>query len=217
MKIEVVESKENEMVFDITGVEPQVVNALRRTILGEVPVMAISEVTFYENDSVMPDEYVAHRLGMVPLTTDLKAYKPEDGNSVDFNLDEQGPKMVYSSDLKTGDPKVKPVSGKVPIAELLAGQRLRLEAKAVLGKGEDHARWQAGNAFYRNLAVEKKAAKPTMRVLAEGQAEEKEEYDPTGFRFTVETNGQMTPAETLEVAIDILKAKAEEMRELVKQ
>ena len=59
--------------------------------------------------------------------------------------------MVYSSDLKTNDVKIKPVSGKIPIIELKEGQRLRFEGKAVLGKGEDHAKWQVGNASYKYM------------------------------------------------------------------
>ncbi|MBN3037541.1 MAG: DNA-directed RNA polymerase subunit D [Candidatus Diapherotrites archaeon] len=160
MKMKVLENEPNKIVFLLEDSKPALANALRRVILGEVPVMAINEVTMYENTSVMFDEYVAHRLGMIPLTTDLKNYKKPGeccgGNcsscSVDFTIDETGPKSVHSSDMKTSDPKVKPVSGKIPIVDLDNGQRLRLEAKAVLGTGEEHARWQAGNAAYRSVS-----------------------------------------------------------------
>ncbi|MCD6522894.1 MAG: DNA-directed RNA polymerase subunit D [Candidatus Diapherotrites archaeon] len=157
MRVKVLESKPNKVKLHISGTKPVIVNSLRRAILGLVPAMAITEVNIYENTSVMFDEYIAHRLAMIPLTTDLKTYKmPEECEgggyntcSVDLSLDVSGPKMVYSSDLKTTDPKVKPVSGKIPIIELQPGQRLRLEAKATLGYPEEHVRWQVGNAAYR--------------------------------------------------------------------
>lgn len=159
MKIEVISNKPNEMQFIIKDSDPSMANALRRIILGEVPTMAITELSMYENSSALFDEYIAHRVGLIPLTSDLKTYKlPVDccgGNcntcSIEFSLDEGGPKMVYSSDLKTNDVKIKPVSGKIPIIELREGQRLRFEAKAVLGSGEQHAKWQVGNAAYKYM------------------------------------------------------------------
>ena len=157
MKVTVASHSGNNVTLVLEKTKPAVANALRRTFIAEVPVMGIKDTTFYENSSVMPDEYIAHRLAMVPLKTDLKSYNwTDDCNkgdyslcSVDLSVDETGPKTVYSSDIKTSDPKIKPVSGKIPIIVLMAGQRLRLEAKAVLGKGEEHVKWQVGLAGYK--------------------------------------------------------------------
>jgi len=161
MEVTVASNDDNKAILLLEKSEPALANAVRRTLLAEIPIMAVDTVTFYENTSVMPDEYVAHRIAMVPFKTDLKAYKrPEDccsGNcascSVDLTIDEAGPKMVYSSDIKTSDAKIKPVSGKIPIVELMPGQRLRLEAKAVLGRGEDHAKWKFGVASFKYAPV----------------------------------------------------------------
>lgn len=158
-KLNILKQEDNRIEFLLTGSEPAIANALRRTILAEVQIMAIEDVVIYENTSPMFDEYFAHRLGLIPLTTDLKSYKaPGDccgGNcsscSATLSIDESGPKTVYSSAIKTTDPKIKPVSGKIVIIELMEGQRLRVEAKAVLGRGEDHAKWQAGTASYKFL------------------------------------------------------------------
>ena len=163
MDVTVVSHEGNKAVLILEKTEPAVANAMRRTLMAEIPIMAIDEITFYENTAVMPDEYVAHRLAMVPLKTDLKGYKLPgdccDGNcsscSVDLTIDEAGPKMVYTSDIKTNDQKVKPVSGKIPIIELRAGQRLRLEAKAILGRGEAHAKWKLGLSSYKFFPVMK--------------------------------------------------------------
>ena len=163
MKVTVVSHDENKITLLLEKSKPAVANALRRTFIAEVPVMGIKDTTFYENSSVMPDEYIAHRLAMVPLKTDTKSYKwtadCSKGDyslcSVDLSIDEAGPKTVYSSDIKTGDPRIKPVSGKIPIITLMPGQRLRLEAKAVLGKGEEHAKWQVGLAGYKYFPVVK--------------------------------------------------------------
>ena len=74
MKIEVFERIQNENIdivrFVLEGVNVELANAFRRIILTEVPSMAVVEVLFVENDGVLYDEFLAHRLGLIPLTTD---------------------------------------------------------------------------------------------------------------------------------------------------
>jgi len=162
MKIENMKKVSDEtLTFTVKDSTPAFANALRRTMMAEIPVMAIDEVDIYENTSALFDEYIAHRLGLVPLTTDLKSYKlPGDccgGNcakcSVILTMDERGPGTVYSKDLKSKDKEVKPVEGKIPIMKLTEGQKLRLEAKAVLGKGEDHMKHQAALVTYKMMPI----------------------------------------------------------------
>lgn len=157
MKLKIGKEQDGVLNFVLEGSSTAFANALRRAIVGEVPVMAIESVDIYENTSSIFDEYIAHRLGLIPLTTDLKTYKsPAEccgGNcakcSVMLSLDEKGPGTVYSKSLKSKDQKVKPVENKIPIMKLTKTQKLRLEAKAVLGVGKDHARHQAGMCTYR--------------------------------------------------------------------
>ena len=59
--------KEREMELEITGIDASIANALRRIIISEIPTMAIEKVDMYMNTSVIPDEILAHRLGLVPL------------------------------------------------------------------------------------------------------------------------------------------------------
>ena len=56
--------------------------------------------------------------------------------------------IVYSKDLKSDDPDIKPVYDNIPIVKLAKGQRIVLEAYAKLGRGKDHIKWQPAIASY---------------------------------------------------------------------
>ncbi|MEM4397652.1 MAG: DNA-directed RNA polymerase subunit D, partial [Candidatus Woesearchaeota archaeon] len=75
MKIEILNEKDNKMSFLLKDSNPAYANALRRIMINEVPVMAIEEVEFKKNSSALYDEIIAHRLGLIPLTTDLSSYE----------------------------------------------------------------------------------------------------------------------------------------------
>jgi DNA-directed RNA polymerase subunit D len=118
--------------------------------------MAIDEVVIIENSSVLQDEIIAHRLGLIPLKTDLDGYnlpekcpcKSEFGCNlcrVSLTLDveaKEGTRTAYSSELISENPDIVPVSDKIPIVKLAKEQKLKLEAYAKLGKGKKHAKWQ---------------------------------------------------------------------------
>lgn len=145
MKLGPLESKkDNVLRFSIKDSSIKFANLLRRTIISQVPVLAIETVTFYENSGTIFDEYISHRIGLVPLTTPEKLKEEE----YVFVLDVKGPKKVYSGDLKPVEHEIKPAIDNIPIITLLEDQSLRLEAKAVLGIGKTHAKFQPGFAFY---------------------------------------------------------------------
>jgi DNA-directed RNA polymerase subunit D len=143
--------------FIITGSGPAFANALRRIILAEVPTIAIEEVIIIENTLPLFDEYIAHRLGLIPLNSDI-----DDLNMIDEcdNCDGAGcsqctvglgltresgqdaTETIYSSDLEASDPRVYAVNDNIPIMKMGKGQRLILEAIARFGTGKEHAKFQ---------------------------------------------------------------------------
>ena len=79
VEIEVLEKDEKNMRLLIRGVNVPFMNALRRIVLAEVPCMAVDEVVMLENSSILQDEIITHRLGLIPLKTDLDSYNlPEE-------------------------------------------------------------------------------------------------------------------------------------------
>ena len=116
-------------------------NAIRRAILEEVPTMAIENVEVKDNSSAFYDEIIAHRLGLIPLKTDLKSYtlpaicsckkKGCAKCQLKMILSIKGPCTVYAGDIKSKDPKINPVYPKMPIVKLIKGQKLDLEMTAV--------------------------------------------------------------------------------------
>ncbi len=131
-----------------------VLAALRRAVMQEVPTMAVDTLFILENNSVLYDEILAHRIAMIPLTSEkaLEKYKPpeqcvESGEGCTTRLylevknEDLDELTVYSRDLKPEDPDVKPVYDNIPIVILGKGQSIVAEAEARLGRGREHIKW----------------------------------------------------------------------------
>lgn len=162
MEIRVLKDNKDEgkLSFIIKGVDVSFANTIRRIITEEVPTMAIEDVEFRKNSSILYDEIVSHRLGLLPLKTDLKSYflpkdckcKGEGCARCELKMTlkpGKGSGVVYASDIKSKDTAIKPIYPKMPIVKLLKGQELELEATATLGRGMDHAKWVPAHVYYK--------------------------------------------------------------------
>ncbi|MFQ6124630.1 MAG: DNA-directed RNA polymerase subunit D [Candidatus Heimdallarchaeota archaeon] len=169
MELEILEKTPNLLKFRLEGLSAAFVNALRRVILEEVPVLAIDECIIIENSSVVFDEVLAHKLGLIPLHTDLDLLVPFDectcggtgcpSCSTMLTLEKEGSSngevvMVHSGDLIPQNPVLAPISEKIPLAPLRKGQKIVLEAIAKLGRGKYHAKWQpVATVAYKNIPI----------------------------------------------------------------
>ena len=152
--VEFIQGDDREARILVRGLTPAFANGLRRAMIADVPTLSIDTVRMVENSSVMFDEMIGLRLGLVPLTT------PDDfeyGDTVTLALDVEGPGTAYSGDLESSDPDVQPADENVPIIELKENpggenQRIELEADAVLDDAKTHAKQSGGVAVgYRHL------------------------------------------------------------------
>lgn len=200
------EDAEDRVSLQLDGVDRTYANAVRRFCLSEVPSMAIDDVVILENSSVLYDEILAHRLGMVPLKTDLERYilpeKCDCGTPLGCQkcrvllvLDasaQEKTRTVYSGDLVSEDREISPISASIPIVKLAPGQTVKLEAYARLGRGKEHAKWQPA----------------TISVLLDGKNED-------SFVLKVESSGVLRPKEIVTKAVEILEEKLKEMQKEV--
>ena len=190
MNIKVQENNEKVFKFSISGITESNANVLRRAAINSVKTFAIDSVTFYENTSPMFDEYIDHRIGLVPIVTPTSGYKDED--EILFTAEATGPITVYSKDLQSTDKEVRVASEGIPIIKLGTGQRIRIEGKARMGTASKHAKFQPGH-----VAVE-----------------------PTGddsFNFYIESFGQMPPKEIINKACDTIKERIKEVSKVAKK
>nr|GMD18327.1 DNA-directed RNA polymerases II, IV and V subunit 3 [Ipomoea batatas] len=170
-KIKIREVKDDYMKFELRETDASMANALRRVMIAEVPTIAIDLVEIECNSTVLNDEFIAHRLGLIPLTSERamsmrfsRDCDACDGDgqceycSVEFYLRVKcitdQTLDVTSKDLLSSDHTVVPVdysdsssgfgnteSKGVIIVKLRRGQELRLRAIARKGIGKDHAKW----------------------------------------------------------------------------
>ncbi|XP_048135195.1 DNA-directed RNA polymerases II, IV and V subunit 3-like [Rhodamnia argentea] len=169
-KVKIREVKDDYLKFELRDTDASVANALRRVMIAEVPTIAIDLVEIEVNSSVLNDEFIAHRLGLIPLTSERamsmrfsRDCDACDGDgqcefcSVEFHLRAKcmtdQTLDVTSKDLISSDHTVVPVDFSdalgddssehkgITIVKLRRGQELRLRAIARKGIGKDHAKW----------------------------------------------------------------------------
>ena len=192
--IQILTSENEKISIRIKGVSQHYANALRRICLNGVPIFAIDTVDIIENTSVLPDEGIAHTLGMIPLKTELAEFD-ESNSRVMLVLDSgatENTKVVTSAELESKDQIVKPISNQIPIAHLAPGQRIKLEAYARLGRGTEHAKWNSAN------------------ISTLTNTDKENEYI-----LTVETTGSLEPRQIILAGIEELSKRLEQFKEIL--
>jgi DNA-directed RNA polymerase subunit D len=204
--MDVIEKSDQRVVVRFNNVPRQYINSLRRLAISEVPTLAIDDVVILENSSVVHDEAVAHRLGLIPLKTDLARFvmphecdcKSTLGCSrcrvllvLDAEANEKT-KVVTSGEMVPEDEFAKPVSKDIPIVVLAPNQKLKFEAYARLGIGKDHAKWQPTSAA----------------VVKDGKDEDE-------IMLVLESNGALTAEEVLLASAERLTSKITNFKQIM--
>ncbi|MCJ1465966.1 45 kDa subunit of RNA polymerase II [Pseudocyphellaria aurata] len=169
-RVTVREAATGHVDFSLGNVDLAFANSLRRTMLAEIPTMAIDLVEVEANTSVLADEFIAHRLGLVPLnskqiedvlyTRDCDCDQFCENCSVTLTLHARctGDDImkVYARDLVVAEPRPNEWVG-VPvitdaaglgsvICKLRKGQELRMKCVAKKGIAKEHSKWAPTSA-----------------------------------------------------------------------
>ena len=149
MSLNIISQNDEKVSVKLKGIPLQYANALRRICLNGIPIYAIDTVDVLVNSSVLADEGIAHRLGLIPIKTELSAVQQNnESDKIMFTLDSgetNQTRTILSGELKSQDETIKPISDNIPIITLAPGQRLKIEAYARLGRGTEHAKWNSAN------------------------------------------------------------------------
>ncbi len=178
MDIKILEMEERKCRFILTNASPAKANALRRTLLTDIPKMAIDTVDFHlgpidvdgrEFESITPlfDEIIAHRLGMVPVPTRPDGFEFNFKDECTcggvgcpnctfmYSLNKHGPCTVLSGDMMpVGSDSFKVCDPNIPIVELADRQSVLIYAHVVKGTARKHVKWQVANGVgYKYMPV----------------------------------------------------------------
>ncbi len=189
MKLSILHNDGNSLSFKLDGTNFAFANSLRRSMINNVSSLAIDKVTFYENSSAMFDEYLAHRIGLIPIRTP-KDYDEKD--EVVFSLNVDGPATVYSKDLVSTSSKVSVANDKIPIIKLAEGQKIKVDAKAICRNAIKSSKFQPGLVTYKSVGE-------------------------SSFEFYIETFGQMSPVEIVQKALNAINTELKEVIKEIKK
>ncbi|MCL4314318.1 MAG: DNA-directed RNA polymerase subunit D [Candidatus Thermoplasmatota archaeon] len=181
MELKILDLKDRFMRFKVTDITPAIANSIRRTLIADIPKLAIEKVVIHHGiirdrednqyDSSMPlfDEVVAQRIAMVPIKTDLKMNFREECTcggkgcalcTATYSINRVGPCMVYSSDiLPVSNPNAVIADPDIPIVKLGPKQGILISAEAIMGRGSVHSKWQVtsgvSHKYHREFIVNK--------------------------------------------------------------
>ena len=151
--METITKTAEEMSF-VMDVNVSLANAIRRSV-GEISILAIDECDIYKNDSVLYDEVISHRLGLLSL----KNQKMKGGQTVEMKMKAKG--KDDGVEILAGALDGDVIYPETPIVLLAEGQELELVARARAGKGIDHAKFIPGLAYYKHL--------PKIKISGDGE------------------------------------------------
>ncbi|XP_055335200.1 DNA-directed RNA polymerase II subunit RPB3-like [Paramacrobiotus metropolitanus] len=170
-RVSVTELDEEVVKFIIENTSLSTANSLRRVFIAEVPTLAIDYVQFDANTSVLHDEFLAHRLGMVPFYCDNAvdkmvatrdcscdsfcsncsvkiacSVKCSDENydvtSADMRVENDGTDVVpVSQKMRNDMDEEGRENDHIKIVKLRKGQEVNFTAYAKKGIGKEHAKW----------------------------------------------------------------------------
>ena len=149
-------NKHKVLVFAIEDTNTYYANSLRRTIISDVPTLAIDTVNVLSNTSMLTDEILVHRLGLVVINSDIlfKDMSDTTDETTEFSLNvrcNQEEMYITAGMIKTNNPEVHPVHDDTIIVKLYRGDEIILGGTIKRGIGRIHAKWMPVSVIGYNI------------------------------------------------------------------
>lgn len=162
MKLVTKSRSDARLVLSVSGVDTPFLNTVRRMVMEEVPTLAVEDVEFHQNNSALYDEIIAHRLGLIPIKTDLSSYSLPTSEAdiversalctVRMELKTSSDGIIYAKDATSDDPSSMFVYPDMPVVKLINDQKVHVTMHAVMGQGKEHMKWSPGLVWYAQQA-----------------------------------------------------------------
>ncbi|CAA9959956.1 DNA-directed RNA polymerase protein [Pyrenophora teres f. maculata] len=171
INVRFLEASSQRASFIVQNFNLETANSLRRVMLSEIPTLAIDVVEVLDNTSVLADEFVCHRLGLIPLSSkgvddlvysrdcDCEGYCDNCAVVLSLNAKCTGSEImkVYARDLviesrtpndEVGKPVITDSEGTGScIVKLRRGQAINMRCIAKKGIAKEHAKWAPSAAI----------------------------------------------------------------------
>ncbi len=224
--------------FLLKDVRCDFIASLRRAIINHVPTFAVHKIVVLKNESVMSDEMLAQRIGLIPIYSseiddkEHKLYIKKTGGT------------VYSRDIQEDGLLEVPLKN-IPVVVLGDNKTLELELNVKSGTGSQHIKYSPASVFFNNVPsvkqheedidsefacpkhlFEKRANKVFLKDATfcdvcryceektKGQVEL--EFKDDEFIFTVEPFGNLDISNIFESVVDYLNKTLEELKTEIK-
>lgn len=222
--------EDDYLEFELSNVNISLANAIRRVVLTDVKTLAIDESTIKitENTCPLHNEYIAHRLSLIPVIQgltnlkDLEFYVAKKGTkdvpieNEQVNIQEVTTNdiQVFNKETKTFVDPMEVFDGLFLITKLNLKQKFLCSFEIKEGTARQHSRWQCVNTIAYRYKV--KAEKTIKRKYDEVTLAEEKEWitkenndEPAAFIFYLEPMGKMNPKTIISKSLDIIKDKCD--------
>lgn len=181
----------DEARFTLDNCDVNIANSLRRIMIAEIPCYAIESVDIINNTTVLDDEIIVHRLGLIPVIynqADQADQEDQAEYTIKFDIEcKDSFKNITSDDIESE----LEFDGNILITKIAKGQKLKFECKIKRGIGREHAKYAVSIVGFEQLAENR-------------------------YIFTVESIGQMSAYNIITTGLSILKDKLRNLESILK-
>lgn len=164
----IVTTSANKINFDIIGITPYCANLLRRTLIAHLPSIAVDRIEFVTNESRNNEEFISHRLAMVPIKQQFLSVFDAD-ESITTSITATEDRWITVGEILKNQVPVEYHS--IRIFYLMKGKKVELKVFLSEGRGHQHAKWSLSNASFSikdevvNFSVESNSDIPVIELL----------------------------------------------------